>query len=84
MGDGEHTIAGLAAHLLVGLVSVVEQGLVTTLRQLMEVVNARPTGQVTPKQKAAIPIPVQVLTCPSMPQIGIYWVVQCRKLVYIV
>ena len=47
MVDGLHTIAGLAALLLVGVVSVAEQGLVTAHHQLMEVANARPTAQVT-------------------------------------
>ena len=60
MGDGEHTIAGQAAQLLVGVVSVVEQGFVTTLRQLMEVANARQTVQVTRKQRPATPTHAQV------------------------
>ena len=75
MVDGAHTIPGLSAQLLVGVVSVVEKGLATTHHQLMEEANARSTAQVTPKQKAATPIHAQVLTCLSISQIGIDLVV---------
>ena len=60
MVDGLHTIAGLAALLLVGVVSVAEQGLVTAPRQLMEEANARRTAQVTLKQRPATPTLAQV------------------------
>ena len=50
MADGEHTLTGQLAQLLVGVVSVAEQGLATAPRQLMEEANARLTVQVTLKQ----------------------------------
>ena len=71
MVDGEHTIAGLAAQLLVEVGSVAEKGHATTHRQLMEESSARPTVQVTLKQKAATPVHAQVLTYLSMSQISI-------------
>ena len=71
MVDGVHTVAGPGAQLLVGMVSVAEQGLVTAPRQLMEEANARLTVQVTLKQKTATPIHAQVLKLLSTSQIGI-------------
>ena len=71
MVDGVHGLAGPVAQLLVGVVSVAEQGLATVLRQLMEEVNARLTVQVTLKQKTATPIHAQVLKLLSTSQIGI-------------
>ena len=61
MVDGVHTLAGTVAQLLVGMVSVAEQGLVTVHRQLMEVSNAQQTVQVTRKQRSATPTHAQVL-----------------------
>ena len=55
-----HTQAGPVAQLLVGVVSVAEQGLVTTHRQLMGVANALPMVQVTLTQKSATIMHVQV------------------------
>ena len=75
MVDGVHTIAGLAAQLLVGVVSVAEQGLATAHRQLMEEANAWLTVQVILKQKAATPMHAQVLIYLSMSQVSIDWVV---------
>ena len=60
MVDGVHTIAGLAAQLLVGVVSIAEQGLATAHRQLMEEANARLTVQVTLKQRPVTPTLAQV------------------------
>ena len=75
MVDGEHTLSGQVAQLLVGVVSGAEQGVVTTHRQLMEEANARSMVQGTLKHKVATPIHVQVLTCLSMSQISIDLVV---------
>ena len=60
MADGVRGLTGLLAQLLVGAVSATEQEFVTTLRQLMGVVNARMTVQVTLKQKAATTTIAQV------------------------
>ena len=66
MADGVHTLAGPVVLLLVRVVSVVEQGFVTTLRQRMEVANARQTAQVTRKQRPATPTHAQVANCLSI------------------
>ena len=68
MVDGVHTLPGQVAQLLVRVVSVAEQGLVTTHRQLMEVANARRTVQMTRKQRPATPIHAQVIKCMSISQ----------------
>ncbi len=60
MADGVRGLTGPLAQLPVRAVSATEQGFVTALYQLMEVVNARITVQVTLKQKAAIATIAQV------------------------
>ena len=61
MAGGVNGTTGPRVQLPVGAVSLVEQGLVTAHYHLMEVTNARPMVQMTPKQMPATPIhaPVQ-------------------------
>ena len=66
MVDGVHILAGPVVLLLVRVVSVVEQGFVTTLLQLMEVASARQTVQVTRKQRPATPTHAEVANCQSI------------------
>ena len=75
MGDGVLTIAGPAAQLPVGVVSVSEQGLATAHHQRMGEANAQRTAQVILKQKTAILIHAQVLHILSTSQTGMDWLV---------
>ena len=60
MVDGVRGLTGPLAQLLVGAVSVTEQELVTAHRQIMGVMNARRTVQVTLRQKPATTTIAQV------------------------
>ena len=60
MVDGIRGLTGPLAQLLVGAVSVTEQGLVPAHCQLMEVAIARTTAQVTLRQKPATTTIAQV------------------------
>ena len=68
MVDGVRGLAGLLVQLLVGAVSVTEQGLVTAHHQLMEAANARPTVQVTLTQKPATTTHAPVRNSPLISQ----------------